>query len=453
MTQPMPSIAIVGAGLTGLTAAFYLRRAGIAVTVFEQSGRPGGVIATQTRDGFTWECGPNTGVLGKPEALELFEDLGATDLLETASPLGAKRYIWKGKRWEAIPSGIWSGLLTPLFSWKDKLTLPLEPFRPRGTHPEETLSQLVRRRLGQSILDYAVDPFVSGVYAGSPDVIIPKYALPKLYNLEQNYGSFIGGSLKKMREPKSARERKATRKTFSAKGGLQSLIDTLVERIGPGNLRLGSQDLSFTHDSGRWTARTAQGEAGSFTQVISTVGAHALPSLFPALNGLGLDAAFQVRYAPVAEAAIGFQQWKGIPLDGFGGLVPSKEKRDILGVLYLSSLMQKRAPAGGALFAVFVGGLRHPEYVDLPDDAFRALVAREFCAMMGITQFDPDLFEVNRYPRAIPQYDSSTPARIAALDALEQKFPGLLLGGNGRDGIGMADRIAQGRKLATRIHQ
>lgn len=453
MAKQLPCVAVVGAGLTGLTAAFYLRRAGFAVTVFDSADHAGGVIQTRRQDGFTWECGPNTGVLGKPEVVELFEDMGCPELLETASPVGGKRYIWKGKRWEAIPGTLLGGLLTPLFSWKDKLGLPFEMFRPRGTDPHENLSSLVRRRLGQSILDYAVDPFVSGVYAGSPDVIIPKYALPKLYNLEQTYGSFIGGSIKKMREPKTARDRKATRKTFSAHDGLQNLVDALVVRIGVDNLRLGCQELRFSHNDGVYAAYDGAAALGCYTHVVSCTGAHALPGLFPFLQGQGFDDAFQVRYATVAEVAIGFKAWSGIALDGFGGLVPSKENRDILGVLFMSSLLQGRAPAGGALFTVFAGGLRHPEYVGLPDAELRVLVGREFCAMMGLADFQPDLFEISRHARAIPQYDLSTPGRLAAMEAIEARYAGLLVGGNGRDGIGMSDRIAQGRNLALRLER
>jgi protoporphyrinogen/coproporphyrinogen III oxidase len=448
MQSPPPNIAIIGAGLTGLVTAYYLQRAGHRITLFEQASRAGGVIETLQQNGFTWETGPNTGVLGKPEAQELFDDLGVPDLLETASPLAAKRYIWKGLRWHAIPTSPFAGLRTPLFSWRDKFSLLFEPWRPRGNNPNETLSALVQRRLGQSILDYAVDPFISGVYAGHPDIIIPRYALPKLYQLEQEYGSFLRGAWHKMRSPKSSRERKASRKTFSAQGGLQKLIDTLVTAIGPHNILLNCQNLEFSPSSTGWQSSNTH---PPYSHVISTVGAHALPQLLRPLDPSLLAQAASVRYAPVAEIAVGFQRWQGMPLDGFGGLVPSKENRDLLGVLFLSSLLKNRAPSGGALFAVFVGGLRHPDYVTRSDAALRTLVAREFCNMMGVSSFKPDLFKIHRHTQAIPQYDISTPARLQAMESLEQRYPGLLIGGNGRDGIGMADRIAQGRHLAAQV--
>jgi oxygen-dependent protoporphyrinogen oxidase len=435
MNRSASKVSIVGAGLTGLTAAFYLKRAGIPFVVYEKTSRVGGAIRSSARDGFLWEHGPNTGVVGKPEVAELFEDMsqapGCGDILQTALPSAKNRFIWKGTKWRKLPGGPLSGLFTPLFSLRDKLGLLREPWRPRGTDPNETLETFVKRRLGQSILDYAVDPFVAGVYSGLPSQIIPRCALPKLYNLEANYGSFIRGSIAKMKESKTDRDQKATKQIFSAQGGLETLIKKLTEQIGEENIKVNSTpDLSDAQN------------------VIFTAGAEELPSVFPCLSGQGFDDAFRVTYAPVIEVAVGFKKWDGIPLDGFGGLVPSKEQRKVLGVLYMSSIFDDRAPQGGALFSVFVGGSRQPELTRLGDAEIRDLVATEFQAMMGAQSFAPDLFEITRVERAIPQYDRLTPARWEAMGAIEKAHPTWQMGGNGIGGIGMADRIVQGRKMA-----
>src|SRR5574344_1357448 len=229
-------IAILGAGITGLTTAFYLKKNNPAFTVFEKENRAGGVIRSVSRDGFVWETGPNTGVIGKPEVAELVEDLGAQYIYEVAPSLAGNLYIWKKVKLHALPSGIISGLTTPLFSLRDKLGMPFEPFRPRGTDPEENLTSFVRRRLGKSILDYAVDPFVSGVYAGNPAQLITRHALPKLYALEQNYGGFIRGSIAKHREYIKNPPPTFTKDVFSAEGGFQKLIDALTQKIGNENI-------------------------------------------------------------------------------------------------------------------------------------------------------------------------------------------------------------------------
>jgi len=215
-TETKPKIVILGAGITGLTIGYYLQRAAIDFVIVERSPVAGGVIQTHERDGFVYETGPNTGIIAHPEVAELFELLAPGCQLELADPKAENRWILKNGKWVPLPSGMMGGIKTPLFSLKDKLRLLAEPFRKKGDNPMETISELVKRRMGKSFLEYAVDPFISGIYAGNPDLLVTKYALPKLYNLEQQYGSFIKGGVKKSREPKSDRDRKATRKVFSA---------------------------------------------------------------------------------------------------------------------------------------------------------------------------------------------------------------------------------------------
>lgn len=444
----MKKIAIIGAGITGLSAAFYAKKNGNEVTVFEKDSRVGGVIRTFRKNGFIYETGPSTSVVSLPEVVELFEDLKIGNLLEEAPSIAGNRYILKKGSLHALPSGPLSGLSTPLFSFKDKFGILLEPFRKRGEDPNETLSSLVRRRLGESILDYAVDPFVSGVYAGNPDQMIPKYALPKLYNLEQNYGSFIRGSIQKMKQPKSERDKKATKKTFSVKGGLEVLVRHLEQAIGKENFVMG-ESPAVVPENGSYKVRAGEREFGPFERIIYTAGASHVFEVFPFAEENFPDAG-KVLYAKVAELAIGFNKWEGVPLDGFGALMPFKEKRDILGILYMSSLFKDRSPEGGALLAVFVGGLRHPEFHDMPDDDLKEMVGKDVQKILRIPDFKPDLFEISRHEEAIPQYDLKTPGRKAAYSAIEKAYPGILMGGNGIDGIGMSARIAQGRALAER---
>ena len=197
--QLNPKVIIIGAGLTGLVTAHYLIKNGISVTLVEKNSRPGGVIQSIKEQGFTIESGPNTGVVSHPEIVELFEDLAGSCKMAIANPEAKKRLIWKDGKWHALPSGLIDGIRTPLFTFGDKLRILGEPFRKRGTNPDESVAGLVLRRLGKSFLDYAVDPFISGIYAGDPGTLITRFALPKLYNLEQKYGSFIGGSIKKGR--------------------------------------------------------------------------------------------------------------------------------------------------------------------------------------------------------------------------------------------------------------
>ncbi len=246
MTQKTYDILIVGAGLTGLTAGFYITKQGKTVAIVEKQNRVGGQIQTFEEDGFIFEKGPNTGVISYPEVAELFQDLAPLCSLETAREESKRRLIWKGNRFHEIPSSLLGGVTTPLFSLFDKFRLLGEPFRKKGNNPNESVAQLTRRRMGNSFLDYAVDPFLSGVYAGNPEKLITRYALPKLYNLEQEYGGFIKGAMAKAKIPKSDRDKLATKKVFSATNGLEQLPKAMAKRIGLENIFTGADKLRIT---------------------------------------------------------------------------------------------------------------------------------------------------------------------------------------------------------------
>lgn len=441
-------VAVIGAGLTGLTTAYYLCQKGIDVTVFEQADEVGGVIQTRTENGFTYENGPSTGVLGTPEAAELLEELADEAELEIADEDAKYRWIWKGNRWVPIPSGLFGGIVTPLFKFSDKLRLLGEPFRKPGTNPNESLADLVRRRMGKSFLTYAIDPFILGIYSGDPEKLVTKYALPKLYNLEQDYGSFIGGAIKKAREPKSDRDKKATREVFSVKGGLGNLIHALERRIGTDRIVLKAEDLVVNPAGTGYQVQYKGGEAQEFQQVISTIGAYNVPRVFPFLPQADLEAIRSLPQAKVVQVSVGFKKWQGMKLKAFGGLVPFCENRQVLGALFLSSFLKNRAPQGGALISTFLGGVRKPDMVNLSDDELKSLVQQELMDMLQLKEWNPDLVVINRYQYAIPQYGIESEAKLQAVKNVEANFPGLLIGGNLKDGIGMADRIKQGRTLA-----
>jgi oxygen-dependent protoporphyrinogen oxidase len=192
--------------------------------------------------------------------------------------------------------------------------------------------------------------------------------------------------------------------------------------------------------------RTLQSE-----KIIVTTGSESLDPLLPDIDPEIMDPLTDLRYARVIEVAVGFRKWNGISPDGFGGLIPFKEKRDLLGVLFPSAFLEGRAPEGGALFTLFIGGVRRPQLFELNDQEIYELVAKEFTELMGIDRFEPDLFRIFRYPLAIPQYEITSGARFKAISHVESQFPGLFLRGNFQGGIGLADRIRQGRLAAKEV--
>jgi len=446
MEAPNKKIAIIGSGLTGLTTALYLKKAGVEFQVFEKADRSGGVIQTYHENGFTYEAGPNSGMLSRPEVPELLEELEDECTLEPADETAKARWIWKNGKWHPLPSGLVSGVTTPLFSFPDKLRILGEPFRKKGEDPNESLAGLVLRRMGKSFLDYAIDPFILGIYSGDPSKLVTKYAFPKLYNLEQNYGSFIGGSIKKAREPKTERDKKATKNIFSVEGGLGNFIDALVKKVGKENIKLNCKNLQIE--------KTANGffvNGEEFSHVVSAAGGYALNDLLSFVDKEKLDVISKMKYSRVVQISLGFKKWEGLPLNAFGGLVPSIEQRRILGVLFLSSFLKNKAPENGALLSVFLGGIRRPDLVELSDEEIRQVVKEEVSEMMQLESFDPDLLKIFRYNYAIPQYGFESEEKLKAISEIETANPGLILAGNVRDGIGIADRINQGRAIAEQL--
>ena len=456
MNVQQVDIVIIGAGLTGLTAGFYLTRRNKKVLLIEAQNRTGGQIHTFEKDGFVYESGPNTGVISNPEVAELFEALAEGCRLEVAHEGAKRRLIWKGKRFHDLPSGPIGGLFTPLFSFTDKFRILGEPWRKKGTDPNESIGSLAARRLGKSFVDYAVDPFLSGVYAGDPMNLTTRYALPKLYRLEQDYGSFIKGSIAKAKQPKSARDLKATKQVFSVTGGLSRLTEALEKAIGIDRFLLNAQHTTvMPQANGSWLV-TTQNPEGEQTveakQVLTTTGAYTLPALLPFIDKQEMDKISSLCYAPVIQVSVGIKSTDQTLYNAFGGLVPSCEKRNVLGILYPSACFSQRTPANSVLFSFFIGGVKHADMLQKSDEEIRELVRKECAHMLQLPQgSDIRLIEIFRHTHAIPQYRQDSGDRLATIDALEKKYPGLTLAGNLKDGIGMADRIRQGSILGNSL--
>ncbi|MBR5209913.1 MAG: protoporphyrinogen oxidase [Paludibacteraceae bacterium] len=444
----MDNVVVIGAGITGLTCAFQLKRRGANVTVLECQDRIGGQINSQHIGDFIFESGPNTGVVKHPEVAELFEQLNGACELETALESSKRRLIWKGDKFHALPSSLASALKTPLFKWYDKIRILGEPWRKKGNDPYESIGSLAERRLGKSYVEYAVDPFLSGVYAGDPYKLPARLALPKLYNLEQDYGSFIRGAIAKAKLPKTERDRKATKKVFSARGGFSNLVNALVDAIGQEHFITSALDIKIMPEGDGWQITfNKDGEQRQInaSKVVTTCGAYSLPSLLPFIEKETMDDLSNLYYAPVVQVGVGIKDCGDNQWLAFGGLVPSKEKKQVLGILFPSACFEGRCPKPGATMAYFIGGRRHPEMLNKTDEEFVNLVNETLNDMLKYDKNKKaDEIRVFRHEHAIPQYEASSDARLAAVEKVQAQYPTLRIAGNLRDGIGIGDRIKQG---------
>lgn len=455
MTAARSSVAVIGGGITGLTAAFRLRRAGIPVTLYEASGRTGGVIRSVRRDGFLAECGPNTILETSPLITELVRDAGLESRLLRPAPEAEARFLVRGGRPVAMPSSPPGFLTTPMFSIGAKLSVLREPFRPRrGMGPEESVAQFVTRRLGREFLDRAIDAMVAGVYAGDPERLSVAQAFPKLVALEKKYGSLIRGQILGARERRRRGEISKDRAPkFSFDEGLQVLADTLAAGLGD-SLKLEFPVTSITRTSFGWRVETEQGNTGEHSAVIHAGTARGLASLL-LRDATGAEADLsgfsEIRHPPVASVVLGFRREDvEFPCEGFGVLIPKIEHFRILGTIFSSSLFPNRAPAGHVTLTSYVGGERQPDLALLPESDLIELVHGDLARLFGV-RGEAVFRHVSLYPQAIPQYNLGYGRHRAAMTALEERCPGFFLAGHYRDGISLGDSIVSGHKVAERV--
>ena len=448
-------VVIIGAGLTGLSLAVQLKKRGFSIVIIEKSNRIGGQIRTIHEQGFVIESGPNTGSGASKEVLGLFNDLSSYCEIEFAREESEKRLIWKNEKFHVLPSGLLGGITTPLFTIKDKIRILGEPWRKKGVDPDETVGAMAKRRLGKSFVDYAVDPFLSGIYAGDAYSLITRHALPKLYNLEQNYGSFIRGGIAKSKEAKKNGEVNTKKGIFSTKGGMEKLPQAMGKYIGLENIILSSENLLIQSEDGEWKVVCRKnGTELSFNSrhVITTVGAYALSDLLPFISQSEMNKITNVRYAPIVQIAVGVKDKLNLDFKAFGGLLSSKDMEDFLGILFPSSCFEGRAPEKGVLFSFFMGGMKRKELTELSDYEIKEKVIKSFHRMLGFPiDKKPDLIRIFRYKHAIPQYEKSSEERFKTIKGIEDKYVGLHIAGNLRDGIGMAHRITQASVLGKEI--
>ena len=456
MQASRPSVAVIGAGITGLTAAFRLRRAGIPVVLHESSDRAGGAIRSVRQEEYLAEEGPNTILETSPLIAELVREAGLESRVLRPDPDSEARFLVRRGKPVALPSSPLGFLTTPLFSPSAKLAVLREPFLKRRTDGmEESVAQFVTRRLGGEFLDRAVDAMVAGIYAGDPSRLSVNHAFPKLAALEERYGSLIRGQILSARDRrKSGEVAKDRAPKLSFDEGLEVLPSTLAANLGDA-LRLKSRVASVTRSDKGWILRTKEGLEEHHAALIHAGTAHGLASLrlLDRESPVDLSGFSEIRHPPVASVVLGFRREDvAFPCRGFGVLVSGIENFRILGTIFSSSLFPNRAPAGHLTLTTYVGGERHPELALLPEEELVGAVCRDLERLLGV-RGKPTFRHVTLWRKAIPQYNLGFGRHREAMTRLEERLPGFHLAGHYRDGISLADSIVSGWKIAERVEK
>ncbi|HEX6862157.1 MAG TPA: protoporphyrinogen oxidase [Thermoanaerobaculia bacterium] len=428
---------VIGAGISGLTTAFHLARGGQRVAVLEASPRVGGSLETKTDGPWRFELGPNTVLENHESVTRLIREAGLEPEKITASPAAKRRYLWKAGRLHPLPSGPLGFLRTPLFPASAKLRLLREPWISKGVS-EESIATFVRRRLGQAFLDYAVGPFVSGVYAGDPERLSVVHAVPKIAALEREHGSLIRGAFARRKGPAPGGA------MISFREGLEQLPRELARQIG--DVRTGVACRRIVRSGEGFRAETDSGPVEA-SRIVLAVPADTAARL------LERDGLAEVPYAPVSLVSTGWRREDvAHPLDGFGFLAPRKEGLRVLGVLFPSEIFPGRAPAGHVVLTAFAGGRTDPEVAAWDDERLMSEVLGELRKTVGV-RGEPVVSTVRRWPRAIPQYELGHGRFLDMAREAEAALPGLRIGGNFLRGVSVPDCIRNATDLAEELLQ
>jgi oxygen-dependent protoporphyrinogen oxidase len=441
---------VVGAGISGLTAAFLLTERGLHVIVIEAAARTGGAIETVRNAGALCERGPNSILETHPHIGELIDRLGLRDQRIETNPISARRFVVHQGRLVALPTSLPTLIGTPLFSTRAKLRLLGEPFISRApSESDESVADFVARRLGSEFLDYAIEPFVAGIYAGDPRQLSVAAAFPKLHALEQRYGSLMRGQILGARAKRSETAR-AVAKSFSFVHGLQTLTDALTARAGTVRTETRAVGLRRAFNSGITVTMRNKEDMRALTAraVILAVPADRTAELVRPFADASASALSAIPYAAVASVASVYRRREvAHVLDGFGFLAPRIEQRRILGTLFSSSMFDGRAAQDHVLLTTFIGGQRAPTLPSLSDSDLQRLVDEELTALLGAR--GPMSVMVTRWPRAIPQYTVGHLERVQEAVKVETALPGLFLCASWRGGVAVGDCIASGWATAA----
>ncbi|TGE23649.1 protoporphyrinogen oxidase [Hymenobacter aquaticus] len=438
-------IAILGGGISGLTLAFYLQRAGVAYDLFEASPVAGGNIRSEQQAGYLLETGPNSLQLSD-ELRDLLVDLHLTDQIQDTAAVSANRYVLRAGRYQKLPGSPPGLLLSGFFSLKGKLGMLRELRRPAQTpDPTETLAHFFRRRFGSEIVDYALNPFISGIYAGDPEQLLVHKTFPKLVEMEQTYGSVLKG-LAKGGTPGTRR------RIISLQGGLQTMTQTLAAQLTHAHFGAAVTGLTRTAE-GQYRLTTAAGpQAEPYDALVLALPTYAAAPLLQPLFPAQAAALGQVYYPPMTAVYTAYQRADVThPLDGFGALHPKVEQPYAAGSIWTSSIYPNRVPAGHVLFTTFVGGTQYEAQARQSAEQQQQQVHAELCRLYGIRAVQPVWQYRYSWERAIPQFDQRIVAAHAAADELLAY--GIYSTANWRTGVGVPDCIRHARNLAEKIAQ
>lgn len=457
-----PRVAIIGGGIAGLAAAHRLHEIEppLSITLFEAADRLGGALRTEQQGGYLLELGADNFITNVPWGVELCRRLGLADQLLPTRESQRRAMVVHRRKLVPVPAGFrllsptrtLPILRSPLLSWPGKLRMLAERFVPRANGDEdESLAAFARRRLGREAFERLVQPLVAGIYTADAEKLSMRAALPRFVEMERQHGGLIRAA-RYATSSDSADESGARYGMFVApRGGMSSIVDALAARLPRETARLSCAVREIAPAADRsWTV-LVDGKAERFDAVVLAAPAPAAATLLASFDAELAEDLRQIEYAGSAIVLLGYRRDQiAHPLDSFGFVVPTLERRGILAASFSSVKFEERAPRDRVLIRVFLGGAERPEQVALDDEALRQMAIEELAELLGAAG-EPELTRVVRWPNSMPQYHVGHVRRVERIESRAARFPTLALAGNAYRGVGVPHCIHSGEQAAERI--
>jgi oxygen-dependent protoporphyrinogen oxidase len=450
-------VVIVGGGISGLATAYYLAKGGTPSTLVESRPRLGGVIQTEQLDGCTLEAGPDSFLSVKPAALELIGDLGLSgDVIGSNDHLRVT-FVRKNGRLVPLPDGLMMMVptrilplvTTRLLSPGTKLRMGVELFRaPKPKASDESVADFVREHYGQEAVDYLAEPLLSGIYGGDPRALSVRAVLPRFVELAERYGSLTRGVLAMRAQAPKGQPRAPLFRTL--KGGLGQMVDGVKAFIRDRATVVQARAETIERTAAGYRVRLPDGWIDADRVVVACEAHSGGPLLAPVDARLGALMG-GVAYSSSMTVALGYDaaDFPRLP-EGFGFLVPKKERRRLVACTWVGTKFSHRVPEGKVLARCFLGGMDDAGVLSESDEAVTAAVVEELREIAGVTA-RPRFVRISRWPRSMAQYTVGHPARVGEMESRLAQLPGLYVAGNAYQGIGIPDCIRMGRAAAEKI--
>jgi oxygen-dependent protoporphyrinogen oxidase len=436
-------IAIIGGGISGLSAAYLTlkeaknKNIAIELYIFEKENKLGGTISTISKNGFICEGGPNGFLNSRKETMDLIKDLDLEKKLLVSNKESKKRYVYDGNRMWKIPEKPIEFLSSGYISFKGKLRILSEFFRPAKDIENESVADFVRRRLGFEAAEKLIDPMVRGIYAGDIEKLELKSAFSRIKELEKNYGSLFKAMFKLKRGGAP------TGHLASFDLGLYRLIEALEEQI-QGRIIKGEEVLHIERKDKSWQVKTKSEEL-FFDKVILSVPAYKLKDIYKPVSEL----CDKIIYQPLNVVHLGYKL-KKMPIkpDGFGFISLKAAKTNLLGAIYASNMFKNRAPEGHILISAMIGGAFKNEVRHISDEEIISLSINDINRILNIVD-RPDFVQHWRHNNAIPNYNMGYSKIKEEIIKIIDKEEGLYLCGNAFFGVGINDTIKRAKELSN----